>query len=255
MDSLTLTQYTLVALVFIWSGFVRSGLGFGGAVLSLPFLLLIDERPQVYLPIISVHLLLFGCLTVWQGHRQSKAVQGESSVDWGFLKKSLAIMLLPKLAGVIGLVTLPNDILSALVFAIVFAYSLGYIFNKPFKSNNSAVDIIFLALGAYISGTSLIGAPLIITVFASHVKKEQLRDTLFVLWVILVSIKMAAFIWVGMDLQLKHAAILLPAAGLGHWLGLKLHKHLQQTEPVVFFRVIGSALLAISCIGLLRLLS
>ena len=37
----------------------------------------------------------------------------------------------------------------------------------------------------YVSGTSLIGAPLIVSVFATHVAKEQLRDTMLVLWFIL----------------------------------------------------------------------
>ena len=34
-------QLLATALIFIWSGFVRSGLGFGGAALGLPFLLLV----------------------------------------------------------------------------------------------------------------------------------------------------------------------------------------------------------------------
>lgn len=252
MESLSQSQFILIAIVFVWSGIVRSGLGFGGAVLSLPFLLLIDDQPQVYLPIISVHLLLFGSLTVWQGHRQHKHSEQDSSspIDWPFLKKAMSIMLIPKLLGVLGLITLPNHILSGIIFVIVFAYALSYIFNKPFRSNSPWLDTVFLILGGYISGTSLIGAPLIITVFAAHVKKEQLRDTLFVLWVILVSIKMLAFIYVGLDLQLKYAAYLLPAVGLGHWLGLKVHRHLQQAEPVVFFRYIGFALISICITGL-----
>ena len=55
-------------------------------------------------------------------------------------------------------------------------YSLTYIFNKPFRSNNKYIDALFLVLGAYISGTSLIGAPLIIAVFANHVDRRKLRD-------------------------------------------------------------------------------
>ena len=45
MSDLALYQYVLIGLIFIWSGFVRSGLGFGGAVLSLPFLLLVLDDP------------------------------------------------------------------------------------------------------------------------------------------------------------------------------------------------------------------
>lgn len=58
-------------LIFIWSGFVRSGLGFGGAVLSLPFLLLVLDDPLVFLPIIAVHLLVFSSLTIWMNNRKS----------------------------------------------------------------------------------------------------------------------------------------------------------------------------------------
>ena len=71
MSDLSLLKYAVVALIFIWSGFVRSGLGFGGALMSLPFLLLVDNRPLVCLPIISVHLLFFaglqfGKITNWR---------------------------------------------------------------------------------------------------------------------------------------------------------------------------------------------
>jgi uncharacterized membrane protein YfcA len=250
MDSLSQSQYLLIALVFIWSGFVRSGLGFGGAVLSLPILLLIDDRPQVYLPIISCHLLIFGSLAVWQGHRSQRSNDQESSVDWDYLKKSMLLMIVPKILGVLGLVTLPNHILSAIIFCIILVYSISYILNKPFRSQSPWMDRIFLIAGAYVSGTSLIGAPLIVAVYANHVRKEQLRDTLFALWVILVAIKMAGFIWAGIDLQIKHMLYLLPSVALGHWLGQRLHDYLQSQDPSLFFRYLGIALLAISLLGL-----
>ena len=40
MESLELWQYLAIAMLFVWGGFVRSALGFGGSVLTLPFLLL-----------------------------------------------------------------------------------------------------------------------------------------------------------------------------------------------------------------------
>lgn len=255
MESLSLFQYGAIALVFVWSGFVRSGLGFGGAVLSLPFLLLIDDRPQVYLPIISVHLLLFGSLTVWQGHRNAKKEATGSSIDWQFLRYALSIMIIPKLLGVLGLITLPNHIMSGIIFSIVAIYSLTYIFDRPFKSSSRLVDTCLLAMGGYVSGTSLIGAPLIISVFANHVVKHKLRDTLFVLWVILVAIKMIAFIWAGIDLQLQYAMYLLPAVAIGHYLGLQAHKKLLAAGATAFFRVVGIVLLAISVMGLWQALS
>lgn len=232
---------------------MRTGLGFGGSVLSLPFLLLIHNDPLVYLPIISLHLLFFASLTIWQDSQKNKRKspdEQQSTIDWAYLKKAMGILIVPKLIGVFGLITLPADILSTIIFVIICCYSLSYIFNCPFKSTNRWLDIFFLSLGGYISGTSLIGAPLIIVVFANHVAKEQLRNTLFTLWFILVSIKTAAFIFAGVDLQLMHHLWLLPCAAIGHWFGLKLHDKLMGAETKQFFRVVGVALLSISIIGL-----
>lgn len=251
MSDLTLTQLVLVCLIFVWSGFVRTGLGFGGAMMSLPLLLLVDNRPLVYLPIVAVHLLVFSTLTVWQNNRTRSATEKKpSTVDWAYIKKSMKIMIVPKLIGVAGLLTIPAQIMSAIIFAIISVYSITYILNKPFKSSHPVSDGIFLSLGAYISGTSLIGAPLIMTVYMVHVAREKLRDTLFVLWFILVSIKMVAFLIAGVDLQLQAHLWLLPATAIGHFFGLRFHERLIKADPVVFYRVIGSALLLVSGFGL-----
>ena len=250
MSDLTLTQLVLVLLIFVWSGFVRTGLGFGGAMMSLPLLLLVDNRPLVYLPIIGVHLLIFSMLAVWQNNRTRTAEKNPSTVDWVYLKKSLKIMIIPKLIGVAGLLTIPANIVSVIIFCIISVYSITYILNKPFKSSHPLSDGIFLSLGAYISGTSLVGAPLIMTVYMVHVAREKLRDTLFVLWFILVSIKMVAFLIAGVDLQLQAHLWLLPATAVGHYFGLRFHARLTAADPVIFYRVIGSALLIVSVFGL-----
>ncbi len=250
MENLLPYQYFLIGLIFIWSGFVRSGLGFGGAVLSLPFLLLVHNDALVFLPLISVHLLVFASITIIQNNR--KPDSGKGTVNWPYLRYLLLIMLIPKLIGVFGLVTLPSSVMSGVIFTIVAVYSLSYIFNRPFKSNSKVVDTVFLLLGGYISGTSLIGAPLIIAVAAQHVAREQLRDTLFALWLVLVAIKMAAFMYFGIDLQLIHHLWLLPCAFIGHLIGLRFHRHMLQTDTAVFMRFLGSALLLISLVGLTR---
>jgi hypothetical protein len=259
MADLEFYQYVLITLIFVWSGFVRSGLGFGGAVMSLPLLLLIDNQPLVYLPIIAVHLLFFSSITVWQNYRKNKKSLATSNseigtIDWNYLKSSMKIMIIPKLIGVAGILTLPASLMTAIIFAIVSVYSISYILDKPFKSNNPLLDKLFLTLGAYISGTSLIGAPLIMAVFAHHVSKLQLRDTLFVLWFILVVIKMAAFVIAGVDLQLKAHLWLLPAATVGHFIGLRFHQKILTGDPKVFYRVIGFSLLGVSSMGIVSLL-
>lgn len=267
MSELSIAQYSLIALIFVWSGFVRSGLGFGGAVLSLPFLLLVLDEPLVFLPIIAVHLLVFSSLTIWlnnrkrQPHDPSESATEvraggtvESTVDWRYLWRILGIMIVPKLIGVFGLITMPGNVLSAIIFVIVALYSVSYIINKPFRSGSKTVDAVFLMVGGYISGTSLIGAPLIIAVVAQHLPKAKLRDTLFALWFILVLIKMAAFVWVGVDLQLIHHLWLLPCAAIGHVIGLKAHDRMLRAETPVFFQVLGTVLLIVSSIGMVSLL-
>lgn len=251
LPELSLWAHLAIAVVFIWSGFVRSGLGFGGAVLSLPFLLLIDDRPLVYLPIIAVHLLVFSSLTIFGAHKAAATAQQiDQRVDWPFLGRALTIMLVPKLIGVFGLLALPNDIMTAIIFAIVLLYSVSYILNKPFVSKQPWMDKLLLMLGGYVSGTSLIGAPLIVAVFAAHVARERLRNTLFALWFILVSIKMGAFVWAGVDLQWLQHLWLLPCAAIGHWAGQHFHQKLLQADSARFYRGLGCVLLAVSSFGL-----
>ena len=255
MTELLWWQYLLIGLVFVWSGFVRSGLGFGGAVLALPFLLLILNDPLVFLPIIAVHLLVFSGWIMWDSHRRATTQVGEATIHWAYLKKAMKIMIIPKVAGVIGLLTLPPKLMSTVIFLIVLGYAIGYILNRPIRHQSKTVDVALLGAGAYISGTSLTGAPLIIPVFAAHVPKHQLRDTLFVLWFILTAIKLTSFVIVGVDLQLIHHLWLLPCAWLGHVLGQRAHERIVAAETPTFFRVLGVALVVVSGVGLWRVLS
>jgi len=258
MAQLEWYAYVFIGLLFVWSGIVRSGFGFGGAVFALPFLLLMDNQPLVYLPIIAVHLLIFSSLTVYQNQKKKKHLANASelaltpSVDWVYLKKALAIMIVPKMIGVFGLLTLSPKVMSVIIFSIITVYAFSYILNKPFQSNNKILDVIFLMLGGYISGTSLIGAPLIVAVFVKNVSKEQLRDSLFVLWFILVTIKMTSFIYYGVDLQLIHHLWLLPCAAIGHVIGLRLHSYLLTTDNVKFYRIFGFVLLLTSVGGIMK---
>ena len=252
-------QYLLIAVLFIWSGFVRSGLGFGGSVLSLPFLLLVVDDPLIFLPIIGVQLMIFSTLITWQNRKrvQNRATQfsegiAVSTIDWHYLRYSLKVMIIPKLVGVLGLLTLPATLMSSVIYLIIIVYAFSYVMNRPFQSNSKGLDMLFLIVGGYISGTSLTGAPLIVAVYASHVAKHQLRDTLFVLWFILVLIKLVSFIIAGVDLQLIHHLWLLPCAYLGHLIGEKAHHRLVEAENGTFYRVLGWVLVLVSSFGLMK---
>ena len=251
MENLAWYQYAAIGLIFVWSGFVRSGLGFGGAVLALPFLLLIINDPLVFLPLIAMHLIFFSTLIMIQSMRGRTANQ-VGIINWDYLKRCLGIMIIPKMAGIIGLLTLPPVIMSSIILLIVLAYAIGYIVKRPIEIKTKYQEYGFLGLGAYVSGTSLTGAPLIIPVVAARVAKHELRNTLFVMWWILTSIKLISFVIVGVDLQLIHHAWLLPCAFVGHILGDRMHSYLVKQETPAFYRVLGIALVIVSLTGLFK---
>ena len=256
MEGLATWQDQTIGVLFVWGGFVRSGLGFGGAVLTLPFLLMVHNAPLVFLPIIAVHLLLFSALTVVQSHLRAEAGSSEpSTVNWAFLRYALPLMIIPKMIGVAGVITLPADIVSGFIFIVVSIYAVTYILDRPFKSNSRTLDAFFMVLGGYVSGTSLIAAPLVVPVAASRMAKYQLRDTLFVLWFVLVAIKLVAFMLSGIDLQWRQHLWLLPCAAVGHVIGLRFHAYTLKSDTKVFFRVLGGGLLAVSLVGLWRIIA
>jgi uncharacterized membrane protein YfcA len=258
-------QYLLIVLVFIWSGFVRSGLGFGGALFTIPFLLLIHNDPLFFLPIISIHLLFFASLTLLPNQLFSKlsskllskqsSENNQPTVNWRFVRYALLIMIIPKLAGVIGLLILPSDLMNCIIFLLIGAYSITYIIGQPLQSNSQLLDALFLILGAYISGTSLIGGPLVIAVAMRHIKSHEFRNTLFVLWTVLVSIKLCAFAYAGVDLQFAAALWLLPFAGIGHFIGLRFHQQLLQQSNARFYQILGGVLLTASLAGIVQIIS
>lgn len=258
MEGLESWQYVAIGLLFVWGGFVRSGLGFGGAVLTLPFLLMVHNAPLVFLPIIAVHLLFFSFATVLYSHFRITPGPGSEqggTVNWAFLRYALPLMIVPKLIGVAGVITLPADVVSGFIFLVVSVYAVTYILDRPFKSNSNWLDAFFLVLGGYVSGTSLVAAPLVVPVAASRMEKFQLRDTLFALWFVLVAIKLAAFMWSGIDLQWRQHLWLLPCATLGHFIGLRFHAYTMQADTKVFFRLLGAVLLLVSLAGLWRVWS
>tara|TARA_A100001015_G_scaffold320550_1_gene447333 strand:- start:1459 stop:2235 length:777 start_codon:yes stop_codon:yes gene_type:complete len=253
MHELNYLELFFIAIIFIWSGFVRSGLGFGGAVLSLPFLLLIHDDPLVFLPIIAVHLIIFSSWIMYQNNVNNKHSNEKNSVpDWIYLRRTIKIMIIPKFLGIFGLITLPPKIMSTFIFIVVATYSLSYIFNKKINTSNKWSEILFLGAGGYVSGTSLTAAPLIIPIFANNVLRHKLRSTLFTLWFFLVVIKLLSFIIIGINLQLIHHLWLFPCALVGHLLGEKIHKKIMLSNNTNFYRILGTALLLTSFIGLIK---
>lgn len=244
LTDLTHQQLIATLLVFIWTGFVRSGLGFGGAALGLPLMLIIDDSPLFWLPIIGLHLLFFTSLTLVTKWRE---------VDWAYTSSALKYILPAKIVGVLGLLNLPNHWLIILIYSITLIYSIMWLANYTIKSRSKWNEKFLLLLGGYVSGTSLTGAPLMVAVFMQYVKKAQLKSTLFALWFILVSIKMITFAIFSVNLQIESALLLLPMAFIGHLIGTRFHHAILQ-QDALFRRITGGVLLLICLIGLSALI-
>jgi len=239
LNELSQQQLIASAFIFLWTGFVRSGLGFGGSALGLPFMLMVDDSPLFWLPIIGTHLLFFTSLTIYKRLK---------NIDWNYTRQALKYILPAKIIGVLGLLNLPNDWLVIIIYTITFLYAMMWLTNFQIKSESGWGDKSLLALGGYVSGTSLTGAPLIVAVFMQHVKKNQLRDTLFAMWFMLVTIKMSTFAVFSVNLQFSSALILLPMAWVGHLIGLKAHHKILEND-LIFKRVTGALLMVICIIG------
>ncbi|HFC91361.1 MAG TPA: sulfite exporter TauE/SafE family protein [Leucothrix mucor] len=238
-------QLIAIALIFIWTGFVRTGIGFGGAALGLPLLLLVDSNPIFFLPIIGAHLLFFTSITL------SSRIH---NVNWSIVGKVMAVIIIPKFIGILGLFNFPTQIVTIMVFLITLFYGLTWLFNYTIRSQSKWVDGLLLVLGGYVSGTSLVGAPLIAAVVMRYVKKTELRETLFILWFILVSFKMTTFVVYDVPLNWLVALWLLPFAAIGHFVGLKAHEYLVHSDSTTFHRVLGLGLIVVSSIGLVKVI-
>jgi uncharacterized membrane protein YfcA len=236
-------QMLSIALVFVWTGFVRTGLGFGGAALGLPLMLFVQDTPLLWLPIIGVHLLFFSGLTL---------LNRLHNVDWRYLLRSSLYIIPPAVVGVFGLVNLPLLWLNGFIYSVTLFYGVTWILNRGIASRHVWADRALLVLGGYIAGISLSGAPLMVAVYMRNVSKHQLRDTLFVLWFILVTIKMATFIALSVDLHWQAALMLLPIAAIGHILGLKAHNAILRND-LLFKRWLGGGLAVVSMLGLWNL--
>lgn len=240
--SFSTQSIVLTALLFMWAGFVRTGLGFGGAALGLPLMLFIYDQPVFWLPVIGAHLLFFSGITLRTRIR---------NVDWRYLKSTAVYIIPTALIGVFGLITLPSQILVYFIYGITLFYAVLWLFDISIHSRYIWSDKLLLAFGGYVAGTSLTGAPLMVAVFMRNVSRAQLRNTLFVLWFVLVSIKMATFWLFEIPLHLLTAIALLPVAAIGHVLGLRAHDYILQNDTM-FKRVVGGFLLVICVLGIAR---
>jgi uncharacterized protein len=239
------TVYSIVILAFAfwWSGFVRAGLGFGGAGLMYPIALLAVDSVIFLVPIVCIQLIIFSGTTLLRDYRR---------INWRVAGGLLGATLPAILAGVFGLINLPQLTVLLMLYLIIGGYALSYIFNFRVRKPSKWLEIPSLLVGGYASGMALAGAPIIAAVGIRYLEKEQVRATLFVIWILTATIKLITLYSFDVDLQLRHQVWLLPMAFAGHLIGMRLHDRLLGLQSSVFYRWMGIGLLSLSLIGLTR---
>ena len=90
--------------------------------------------------------------------------------------------------------------------------------------------------------------------FIQDIDIKKLRNTLFVLWFLLVMIKMSAFVIVDVYINWQFSLMLIPVAALGHFVGLKVHDRVIEND-YIFKRWMGGALVLICIVGLTKVLT
>jgi len=141
--------------------------------------------------------------------------------------------------------------ITVIVYLITSLYALTWINNSQIISKKNWVNNLLLVFGGYLSGTSLMGGALLVAVYMRHIDIKKLRNTLFVLWFFLVSIKMAAFVTVGVNIDWRFSLMLIPVAALGHFVGLRVHDKIIENDTK-FKRWMGSILILVCVIGLVK---
>jgi len=235
-------QIGLMALIFVWTAFVRSSIGFGGIALGMPFMLLVHNEALFWLPIFGIHLLFFSAMTLRRDLR---------NIDWTYLKKAGVYIFPAALVGIFGLVSLPNDFLVTFIYSFTIFYALLWVMDWAINSKQGWLDKILLAIGGYVIGLGMPGMPLISSVFMRFVAMRHLRNTLFVLVSTTTVVRMGFFVATDVNLHFWFALCLIPTAWIGHQLGLKAHDYIMNNQTL-FRRVVGGALILVCTIGLMK---
>lgn len=136
-SSLHWSQLAVIGALFIWSGFVRSGLGFGGAALALPMMLLIVDEPILFLPALGLQLLFFSSLTIATRLKR---------IDWHYLRRLCTCLLIPVAAGLAGLLNLPGSVLSLFVYLTTLFYGVMYVLDRLVQADRRSAMSFFSGL-------------------------------------------------------------------------------------------------------------
>ncbi len=217
----------LVALIIVLGYTVYGLTGFGSSITAIPLLAqLIPLRLAVPL------MLIFDlCVGVLMG------VNNRKVIDRKELVRLLPFMLAGMLLGVTLLVKAPERVLLLLLGAFVLAYSAWSLVLRPaVKPLSTRWAVPLGMIGGVFTALFGTGGPIYTIYLARRLPdKTVLRATISGLIFISALARLVLFSSAGLYAQphvLPLAALLLPCALLGLWLGHRLHHRLPQQRVV-----------------------
>ena len=223
----------IAALIIVWAYIVYGLTGFGSSITALPLLVqFIPLREAV--PLILVFDLFVGVLMGLNNRRV---------IDRGEVKRLLPFMLVGMVLGVTLLVSVPERALLILLGVFVLAYSAWSLVLRPeVKPLSSRWAGAFGTFGGVFTALFGTGGPIYTIYLARRLPdKTVLRATISGLLFLSALARLVLFTGAGLYAQpqvLPVAAVLLPCALLGLYLGNHLHHRLPQQRVVQLVWVI-----------------
>lgn len=223
----------IAALIIVWAYIVYGLTGFGSSITALPLLVqFIPLRSAVPL------MLIFDlCVGVLMGLHNRKVI------DRGEVKRLLPFMLAGMVLGVTLLVNVPERALLILLGIFVLAYSAWSLVLRPEVTPlSSRWAVAFGTFGGVFTALFGTGGPIYTIYLARRLPdKAVLRATISGLLFLSALARLVLFTGAGLYAQpqvLPLAAVLLPCALFGLYLGNHLHHRLTPRRVVQIVWVI-----------------
>ncbi len=238
---------TLIICLIVLVGYFQNAItGFGGTVISLPFVAMVIDL-QMAVPTLVVQAWVVGLLVVIEARRH---------IIWSGYGKLVGLMILGLPVGVWLSGAMPEAPLK--IFLGVFCLLVGgYGLVRPIPRPSADASTLkqtalaaLLPLAGIVHGAFTTGGPLAVVYAARAIPdKSVFRVTLSMLWVTLNTLMIARFVLAGSydAPTLKLTATCLPFTVLGFFIGTWAHYRLNE----VLFRRIVYAVLIAAATGLL----
>ncbi|MEP7139101.1 MAG: sulfite exporter TauE/SafE family protein [Caldimonas sp.] len=222
----------LVALIVVLAYTVYGLTGFGSSITAIPLLAQLLAL-RVAVPLMLIFDLCVGLLM---------GINNRKVIDRKELRRLLPFMFAGMLIGVTLLVKAPERLLLLLLGASVLAYSAWSLLLRPAAKTTQPIAPRWAAplgaIGGVFSALFGTGGPVYTIYLARRIAdKTVLRATISGLIFISALARLVLFTSSGLYSQpqvLPLAALMLPCAFLGLWLGHRLHHRMPQHRVVQF---------------------